>query len=189
MKLTVGERIMVHRIRADITKKELGERAFPDLQAPQMKIQKIEQDRQAPTVQDINAIAKALGLNSKELDGLSSEVEPQKGFALSEKTLALIPKIKTYLKIIDTMAELGDFNLLKATVESMCKDGQLLEPPNGSLENIEIPEHGPGSRLGQDSGGSKELVSPPENQPPRNKGRTPAGHKGAPAQTPSKRSA
>ena len=45
MKLTIGEQIMIYRTRAGLTQKEFARRAFPDLMAPHMKVQKIEGGR------------------------------------------------------------------------------------------------------------------------------------------------
>jgi len=42
MKLTIGEQIMIHRLRANMNQKEFARLAFPDLAAPHMKVQKIE---------------------------------------------------------------------------------------------------------------------------------------------------
>jgi transcriptional regulator with XRE-family HTH domain len=139
MILTIGEQIMIYRTRAGLTKKELAEQAFPDLAAPQMKVQKIEQGRQVPTREDIEIIAAILSLSNNELDGLQASVDvtenANKENQISDKAIEAIPKIKAYLKVINSMAEFGDKNLLKDTIANMLRsDRELFDPEKNDSE-------------------------------------------------------
>lgn len=127
MKLTIGEQIMIYRTRAGLTQKEFARRAFPDLMAPHMKVQKIEGGRQAPTHEDLAAMARVLNLTSGELNNMEAiiDMETSSGTKISEKVLQAVPKIEHYLKTLNSMAVLNDTHMLKIMIARMCSDHEL----------------------------------------------------------------
>lgn len=142
VKLTIGEQIMIYRTRAGLTQKEFARRAFPNLMAPHMKVQKIEGGRQAPTSEDLAAMAKVLNLSSGELSSMEVvvDMETSSGTKISEKVLQAIPKIGTYLNALNSIAALEDTHMLKVMIAAMCKDRELMaaagdsgtDEPNGA---------------------------------------------------------
>ena len=53
LRLTVGERIMIMRIRKGMSKQDLGAVAFPDLSAPHVKLKKLETGFQLLTEEEV----------------------------------------------------------------------------------------------------------------------------------------
>ena len=122
MKLTLGERFTIYRMRSGLTKKVLAEKAFPGLAAPQMKIQKIENSSQIPSDEEAKAIASALGITVSDLIGVAPDERVNGRIHVPEKTLTAIPKLRVYLKVLISMADLQDDVLLKTTISSMCRE-------------------------------------------------------------------
>ncbi|MFA5409833.1 MAG: helix-turn-helix transcriptional regulator [Bacilli bacterium] len=127
MKLTIGEQIMIHRLRANMNQKEFARLAFPDLAAPHMKVQKIEGGRQTPTAEDLASIARVLSLTPGELHNMevTVEVAQHSGTQISEKVLKVVPKIRTYLAAMNAMADLPDESAIKFVIARMCSDNEL----------------------------------------------------------------
>lgn len=126
MKLTIGERIMIHRKRRGLRQAELGEKAFAGLKASNAKIKKIELGQQRPTDDDIVQIERVLGVS------LSEEIKPeQKGFLINKGLFDTLPQLKKYLSIFNEAVDIGDTEFIYATCRSMVSNSDLCKKNKG----------------------------------------------------------
>lgn len=129
MKLSIGEKIMVLRSRKRMQKQELGNQAFGNLIAPNVKIKKIEQGTQIPSQKDIQAIAKTLGVPIADIVGDNDVyIEPL--------VLEVAPSLRYYIGMMNDAARMNRPKFIKTVIEEMCSDGQLTNAcnPGGSSD-------------------------------------------------------
>jgi hypothetical protein len=128
LRLTLGERIMILRTRKGISKQELGAAVFPELNAANVKIKKIEVGFQTPTEEEVRQIAKALGVS----EGMLIGIEPMTidGMAVSNKIIEAVPALGNYIGIFNQLAALGKFDMMLDVLTSMCSDDNV----RGKLE-------------------------------------------------------
>ena len=128
LRLTVGERIMIMRIRKGMSKQDLGAVAFPDLSAPHIKLKKLETGFQPPTEEEVRQIAKALDVS----EGMLLGIEPTTagGMAVSNKIIDAVPALGNYIGIFNQLATLGKFDMMLDVLTSMCSDDNV----RGKLE-------------------------------------------------------
>ena len=129
LRLTVGERIMIMRIRKGMSKQDLGAVAFPDLSAPHIKLKKLETGFQPPTEEEVRQIAKALDVS----EGMLFGIEPTAvgaGMAVSNKIIDAVPALGNYIGIFNQLAALGKFDMMLDVLTSMCSDDNV----RGKLE-------------------------------------------------------
>jgi len=113
MKLKQGELIALHRSRKGWTQKMLGEKLFPKLNAPHVKMRKIEAEIQKPTLQELKDISAELGIDLDHNDDNSD------GFLVSKEALEYFPKLGHYLESINLAAKIKDPELIKFTFKKM----------------------------------------------------------------------
>jgi len=68
MNLKQGELIALYRTRRGWTQKMLGEKLFPGLSAPHVKMRKIEAGLQKPTPEELKAIGIELGIDFENVE-------------------------------------------------------------------------------------------------------------------------
>jgi len=115
MKLKQGELIALHRSRKGWTQKMLGEKLFPKLSAPHVKMRKIEAGIQMPTDQELKAIGAELGIDFDKIDAEADNGD----FLVSREALEYFPKLKHYLESINLAAKIKDPELIKFTFKKM----------------------------------------------------------------------
>ena len=148
MKLTTGEMIMLFRIRKGLTQKQLGDIVFKDLQTPNVKVKKIEKGQQKIDEQDLEKIAEVLevpmeilqyGKIITALPGQIINLETRKevGYRISKKVKQIFPEFSTYLLAFNSMAKIGEIDLLKKILQKMCKE--ILSATKADGNNSEYP--------------------------------------------------
>ena len=115
MKLKQGELIALYRSRKGWTQKMLGEKLFPELSAPHVKMRKIEAGIQKPTDQELEDISAELGIYFDEID----DNPDNEDFIVSREALEYFPKLKHYLESINLAAKIKDPELIKFTFKKM----------------------------------------------------------------------
>lgn len=123
MKLTIGETIMILRIRKGMQKQELGKIAFPKMLAPQVKLKKIENGSQAPTDEDLKAIADGLGIQVKDI--LHQDEQVPDGVRIHPRIFEIAPRLKHYIDILNSCAEIDRPVFVSVAIEELCADKEL----------------------------------------------------------------
>ena len=122
MKLTQGELIAVFRWRKGWTQKQMGEELFPKLNAPHVKMRKLEAGIQKPTPKEVEAIALKLGVKVSDLtpkDNKSLEGENDAGFLVNKEALNKYPQLRHYLQMLNTAAKIEDADFSELTIRQM----------------------------------------------------------------------
>ena len=123
MNLTTGELIKIYRCRKGLKHVDLGKICFSNLQAPHVKVRKLEAGIQNPSKEDLEVIADALDVTVKQLlpqdvdAGVSININ--EGLAIDEKAVKLFPKLKEFVQVINSVAKLGDPDIVALTVKRM----------------------------------------------------------------------
>jgi transcriptional regulator with XRE-family HTH domain len=149
LKLTTGEMIMLFRIRRGLTQKQLGDIVFKDLQTPNVKVKKIEKGQQRIDEQELKKIAEVLevpleilqyGKIITALPGQTINLETRKegGYRISKKVKQVFPEFPTYLQAVNSMAKIGEMDLLTKILQKMCKD--FLSATKAGSINSEYPK-------------------------------------------------
>lgn len=114
MNLKQGELIALYRTRRGWTQKMLGEKLFPGLSAPHVKMRKIEAGLQKPTPEELKAIGVELGIDFENVEA------PDNGdFIVTREALDYFPKLREYLETINLAARISDPDLIKYTFKKM----------------------------------------------------------------------
>ncbi len=123
---TTGENIKKLRESAGLNQAELGEKAFDKpAQAVQAKISRIENNPQRPSFKELTKIAKALDLEVEDLLGDEQPTQPQRqasGVTLSPALVTMFPAISNYIESINSMAEIGNFEMVIVLLEKIHLD-------------------------------------------------------------------
>lgn len=146
MKLTTGEMIMLFRLRKGLTQKQLGDIVFKGLQTPNVKVKKIEKGQQKIDEQDLEKIAEVLevpveilqyGKIITALPGqiINLETGKETGYRISKKVKQIFPEFSTYLQAFNSMAKIGEMDLLIKILQKMCKE--ILSATKAGVTNAE----------------------------------------------------
>lgn len=114
MELTIGEKLMVLRIRAGLTAKSLGKAAFPNLDHPNVKVARLESGQIKAKASDIKAIVEQLGVDY--------EITVKKEVVLNGKLLDAVPELKPYVSLINQAAAVKDKTLIRSTLVSFAQN-------------------------------------------------------------------
>lgn len=115
MQLTFAEKLQVLRKRTGMNQGALGAKAFNlPLDSGRTKIKNIELGKQQPTDQEIEQLARALGVTRTRLSGDTDEGQPGQGGepCLSAKVLDRFPKLDVYLEMLTKAVALEDEALI-----------------------------------------------------------------------------
>jgi hypothetical protein len=131
MKLTVGEKLMILRKRAGLNISELGQAAFQDLKAPHIKMKKLEDGTQIPAKEDLERLSRALRIDRILLT--DQEAGPvHNGYFISSEVFKLFPKLREYLRFLNSAARIGHRSAIIAAFRKMAEDGELVSENNQS---------------------------------------------------------
>ncbi len=126
MHLTQPEIIQILRKRSGMNQGEFGAKAFNmPVQTGRTKIKNIELGKQAPTVDDLDNMAKVLDVPLSILmaDGENrhseSETNPSEGVQAS--VLKYFPGLDAYLDLLNKAAQLGDGELIGHIAAKICE--------------------------------------------------------------------
>ncbi len=134
IKLTTGELIMFFRNRKEMTQEALGRLLFGDLKTPNVKIKKIEKGQQKLEEEDIERTAEVLGVapeilqNGKIVAPQKNDVadaarkEKESDYRITKKIGSVCPNLSTYLKAINSMAEVDEMDLMLRILKKMCAE-------------------------------------------------------------------
>jgi transcriptional regulator with XRE-family HTH domain len=107
MEITLGQCLLLHRIKKGLTHKELGSRVFPELNAPHQKIKKIESGVYQPKPDELKAIAKALNVSLSEIKSFSTTPIQDDRCYIDEKLFEFFPGLKGDVNIINQAAHMN----------------------------------------------------------------------------------
>jgi hypothetical protein len=134
IKLTTGELIMFFRNRKEMTQEALGRILFGDLKTPNVKIKKIEKGQQKLDKEDIEKTADVLGVTPEilqhgkivapQINNAADAVRKEKesDYRITKKINDVYPNFSTYLKAINSMAEVDDMDLMLMILKKMCTE-------------------------------------------------------------------
>jgi transcriptional regulator with XRE-family HTH domain len=134
IKLTTGELIMFFRNRKEMTQEALGRLLFGDLKTPNVKIKKIEKGQQQLDKEDIERTAEVLGVTPEILQygkiiapqindaADAARKEKESDYRITKKIDSVCPNLSTYLKAINSMAEVDDMDLMLRILKKMCAE-------------------------------------------------------------------
>jgi transcriptional regulator with XRE-family HTH domain len=134
IKLTTGELIMFFRNRKEMTQEALGRILFGDLKTPNVKIKKIEKGQQQLDKEDIEKTADVLGVTPEILQfgkivvpqinhaADAAKKEKESDYRITKKIDSVCPNLSTYLKAINSMAEVDDMDLMLRILKKMCAE-------------------------------------------------------------------
>jgi transcriptional regulator with XRE-family HTH domain len=111
MQLTFAEKLQVMRKRTGLNQGAFGAKAFNlPLDSGRTKIKNIELGKQQPTDQEIEQLARALGVEKARLSGDGGDDHPGQGRepCLPAKVLDRFPKLDVYLEMLTKAVALED---------------------------------------------------------------------------------
>lgn len=114
MRLSIGEKLMVLRIRKGLSAKKLGEMVFEGLDHPNVKIHKIEAGTQKPKRKDLKTILECLDADENVIKGT-------KEVSINNKVIEAVPEFKPYVEIINQAAQIDDYELIRSTMKSFAQ--------------------------------------------------------------------
>jgi hypothetical protein len=155
IKLTTGELIMFFRNRKEMTQEALGRILFGDLKTPNVKIKKIEKGQQQLDKEDIEKTADVLGVTPEILqygkiivpqtdDAVAAvQKERESDYRITKKINDVCPNFSTYLKAINSMAEIDDMDLVLRILKKMCTEilSAADRIPNKNAKSNRKPDH------------------------------------------------
>jgi transcriptional regulator with XRE-family HTH domain len=119
VKLTIGQCVLLARHKAGLTHKEIGERVWPHLAAPHVKIKKIEHDKVVPTDEELLRLAQELGTTVGNLKGVETEPSEDTRAYLTEEGLSLLPELQYIFKIINHAGNLPRDHFVYSALKSV----------------------------------------------------------------------
>jgi hypothetical protein len=143
--LTTGELIMFFRSRKAMTQEALGRILFGDLKTPNVKIKKIEKGQQQLDKEDIGKTADVLGVTPEILQygkitvpqtsdtATDAKNKKERDYRITKKINDVCPNFSTYLKAINSMAEVNDLDLMLLILKKMCTE--ILATANNRIQN------------------------------------------------------
>ena len=128
MELNQSEIIQILRRRVEMNQGTLGAKAFgTSFESGRTKIKNIELGKQTPTENDLEKMARVLGVSPEVLKPRKSSPEPARqnpatapeGIVIHKKTLSLVPDLGVYMDMLNKAAMLEDKELLQHIAEKL----------------------------------------------------------------------
>jgi transcriptional regulator with XRE-family HTH domain len=128
VELNQSEIIQILRRRVEMNQGTLGAKAFgTSFESGRTKIKNIELGKQTPTENDLEKMARVLGVSPEVLKPRKSSPEPARqnpatvpeGIVIHKKTLSLVPDLGVYMDMLNKAAMLEDKELLQHIAEKL----------------------------------------------------------------------
>jgi transcriptional regulator with XRE-family HTH domain len=118
MQLTQAEIIQVLRRRANINQGDFGSQAFDtSFESGRTKVKNLELGKQKPTLDDLEKMARVLGVGLSEIrpsseGGAPAPLKTADGTLIRSQTLGMFPGLAAYLDMLDKAVRIEDSELI-----------------------------------------------------------------------------